>query len=169
MGTSDRYLRLFDQAHDVAEGKNRENHTRDTQSRSLWTHGRILAARFRFVSKNRSSVLAAQNAFELAPNENRTSSYSHQEQGANAVEVLVIEKCGHSAPECFRDSLRRRVRRRRRKHVECLFYHHLRPDQNLNRPLAGHKLPFIVKAVADIAIAAESAKVFPLLDLAAST
>ena len=33
--SSDRYLRLFDQTHRVANGKKRENHTRDTQSRSL--------------------------------------------------------------------------------------------------------------------------------------
>jgi hypothetical protein len=31
----DRYLRLFDQTHHVANGKKRENHARDTQSRSL--------------------------------------------------------------------------------------------------------------------------------------
>jgi len=31
----DRYLRLFDQTHHVANGKKRENHTRDTQSGSL--------------------------------------------------------------------------------------------------------------------------------------
>ena len=71
--SSDRYLRLFDQAHQVAEGKKCENYTRDTQSRSLWTHSRILAADFRFVSKNVSSVLAAQNAFRLAPNEKKLS------------------------------------------------------------------------------------------------
>jgi len=33
--TSDHYLRLFDQAHHMAKGKKRENHTRDAQSRSL--------------------------------------------------------------------------------------------------------------------------------------
>jgi hypothetical protein len=57
---------LFDQAHQVAEGKKREYHTRDAQSRSLWTHGRILAAGFRFVSKNGSSVLPAPNGFGLS-------------------------------------------------------------------------------------------------------
>jgi len=33
--TCDRYLRLFDQTYHVANGKKRENHARDTQSRSL--------------------------------------------------------------------------------------------------------------------------------------
>lgn len=64
--SSNYYLRLFDQAHQVAEGKKREYHTRDAQSRSLWTHGRILAAGFRFVSKNGSSVLPAPNGFGLS-------------------------------------------------------------------------------------------------------
>jgi hypothetical protein len=64
--SSNYYLRLFDQAHQVAEGKKREYHTRDAQSRSLWTHGRILAAGFRFVSKNGSSVLPTPNGFGLS-------------------------------------------------------------------------------------------------------
>jgi len=33
--SSDHYLRLFDQTHHMANGKQRENHTRDTQSGSL--------------------------------------------------------------------------------------------------------------------------------------
>jgi hypothetical protein len=74
--SSDRYLRLFDQAHQVAKGKKRENHTRDAQSRSLWTHRRILAAGFRFVSKNGCSVLVAANSVGSAPNENKIS-YSY--------------------------------------------------------------------------------------------
>ena len=78
--SSDHYLCLFDQAHHVAKGEKGENHACDAQSRSLWTHGRILAAGFRFVSKNQASVLAAANAFGPAPNENKIS-YSSQKRG----------------------------------------------------------------------------------------
>src|SRR5438093_10013739 len=52
----DRYLRLFDQTHHVPDGKKRENHTRDTQSRSLCTHRSILTASFGLVSKNEASI-----------------------------------------------------------------------------------------------------------------
>src|SRR5437762_11867522 len=55
----DRYLCLFDQTNHVADGKKRENYTRDTQSRSLCTHRCILTSGYPFVSKNEASVLAA--------------------------------------------------------------------------------------------------------------
>src|SRR5205823_10875144 len=70
----DRYLRLLEQPHHVANGKKRENNTRNTQSSSLRTHRCILTAGFRLVSKNEPSIWATHNAIRLTPNENKISS-----------------------------------------------------------------------------------------------